>query len=98
MAATKRKYMVLYERVCMTNINITIPAFFLYCKKVKLKLSFRLSALSADRPLPPRRFLVLISARGRVDPRGLVRLEGLRQLKNPTTSMGIELATFRLVV
>jgi hypothetical protein len=44
----------------------------------------------------PGRFLVLISVRSRVDPRATVRLEGLRQLKNPMTS-GIEPATFQLV-
>jgi hypothetical protein len=32
-----------------------------------------------------------------VDPRAIVRLEGLAQLKNPVTSWGIEPATFRLV-
>jgi hypothetical protein len=59
----------------------------------------RLSALRAGRPLPPGRFLVLISVRGRADPRAIVRLEGLGQLKksNEMTSPGIELATFRLV-
>jgi hypothetical protein len=54
----------------------------------------RLSALCAGRPLPPRRFLVLISVRGWV----VLRLEGLGQLKkNPMTSLGIEPANFRLV-
>jgi hypothetical protein len=48
-------------------------------------------------PLPPGRFLVLIYVRGRVDPRVIARLEGLGQLKNPMTSLGIEPATFRLV-
>jgi hypothetical protein len=47
--------------------------------------------------LPPGRFLVLISAKGCVDPRVIVRLEGLRQLKNPVTLSGIELVIFRLV-
>jgi hypothetical protein len=56
----------------------------------------RLSALRAGHPLPPGRFLVLISVRGWVDPRARVRLEGLGQLKNPMTSSGIELATFRI--
>jgi hypothetical protein len=50
----------------------------------------------AGRPLPPGRFLVLFSIRG-VDPRAIVWLEGLGQLKNPMTSSGIEPATFRLV-
>jgi hypothetical protein len=60
-------------------------------------MAVRLSALCACRPLPPGRFLVLISVRGWVDLRAIVRLEGLRQLKNPMTSSGIEPATFRLV-
>jgi hypothetical protein len=41
----------------------------------------KLSTLRAGRPLPPGRFLVLISVRGRVDPTVIVRLEGLGQLK-----------------
>jgi hypothetical protein len=43
----------------------------------------------------PWRFLVLISVRSEVDPRGpIVWLEGLFQLKNPVTSLGIAPATF----
>jgi hypothetical protein len=60
-------------------------------------MAVRLSALHAARPLPPGRFLVLISVRGWVNPRGMVTLEGLGQLKNAVTSSGIKFATFRLV-
>jgi hypothetical protein len=58
----------------------------------------RLSALRTGRPLLPGRFLVLLSVTGSADPRAIVRLEGLSQLKNPMTSSGIEAATFRLAV
>jgi hypothetical protein len=63
----------------------------------KPSVPHNMSAQRAGRPLPPVRFLVLISVRGRVDSRATVRLEGLAQLKNPVTSSGIEPATFRLV-
>jgi hypothetical protein len=61
------------------------------------QMAVRLSALCASRPLPPGRFPVLIFVKGGVDPRATVRLEGLGQLKNPMTSLGIEPMTFRLV-
>jgi hypothetical protein len=53
--------------------------------------------LSAGCPLPRRRFLVLIAVRGLVDPRAIVWLEGLGQMKNPMTSSGTEPVTLRLV-
>jgi hypothetical protein len=60
-------------------------------------MAVRLSASRASRPLPPGRFLVLISVKGLVDPKAIMRLEGLAQLKIPIISSGIETATFRIV-
>jgi hypothetical protein len=60
-------------------------------------MEVRLSALRAGHPLPPGRLLILISVRGWVDLRAIVRLEELGQMKNAMTSSGIEPATFRLV-
>jgi hypothetical protein len=45
------------------------------------QMAVRLSTLHAGRPLPPRKFQVLISVRDWVKPRAIVRLEGLSQLK-----------------
>jgi hypothetical protein len=49
-------------------------------------LDIRLATLHAGRFLPPRRFLVLISVRGWVDPRTIVQLEGVGKLKQSTSS------------
>jgi hypothetical protein len=60
-------------------------------------MAVRLSDLSVGRPLPPGRFLVLISIRGCINPRAIMRLERLGKLKNQMTSSEIEPATFYAV-
>jgi hypothetical protein len=54
-------------------------------------------ALRAGCSLPPGRFVVLISVRGWVDPRAVVRLERLGQKRNSIILCGIEPATFLLL-
>ena len=61
------------------------------------RMVVRLSGFAPAGFTPQEIILVLISVRGRVDPRAIVRSEGLCQGKIPMTPAGIEPATFRFV-
>jgi hypothetical protein len=57
-------------------------------------MAVRLSASRAFRPLPPGKFLVPICVRGWVNPRAIVRLEGLGKLKKRGRLCRVTAASF----
>jgi hypothetical protein len=59
-------------------------------------MAVRLSALLAAHPLPPGRFLVLISLRGWVNPSAAGRISSIEG--NMMTSSGIKPATLQLLI
>jgi hypothetical protein len=81
----------------------TIPDHAVRCRgsyifyTISSQMAVRLLASHISHPLPPGRFLVLISVTGWVHPMARVRLEWLGQLKNPITSKGIKPVTVWLV-
>jgi hypothetical protein len=74
--------------------DVEVPTFF---RKSAHRWRWVYQPYAPAALFPPGRFLLLISVRGWVDPRAIVRPEGVGQLKNPMTSSGFEPATFRFV-
>jgi hypothetical protein len=60
-------------------------------------MAVRFSVLSTGLLLPLGGFLALIFVRDKIDPKAIVRLEGLVELKYCTKSSGTEPADFLLV-
>jgi hypothetical protein len=56
--------------------------------RINSQIAVRFSGLSAGLPLPQGRFLILICVRGSVDPRAIVRLEGLGKLNKSNDLIG----------
>jgi hypothetical protein len=84
---------VLYTRIHWFYQETEVPRF----QNNRRILVIRLPALSTGRLYTQDIFLELISFGGWVDPRAIVRTEGVCQWKFPTTPSRIEAATFRLV-
>jgi len=72
--------------------NLTFPVTW-----QRHRMVIRLSALRTGRLYPQKMILVLIHVKGWVDPKAIVRPEGLCQWKISMTPTGIESATFRFV-